>query len=102
MVDGERDVDFNGKPLQLLGFVFCELQVNDSYIKKARTLIAKKGMKSINGTSTLKYKLITERKGELEVNSIEKDQELSVKTKQFVKKNPEVFERRGKVKKVKK
>ena len=64
-------------------------------------MIAKKGTKSIIGKewlSTLKYKLIPEQKGELEVNSIDKDQELSVKTKQFVKENPTLFERRGKVK----
>ena len=90
MVDGEKYVNFNGKPLQLLGFVFCELQLNDTYIKKAaRKLIAKKGTKSIIGKewlSTLKYKLIPEQKGELEVNLREKDQELSVETKHFVKK----------------
>ena len=34
---------------------------------------------------------------EFEVNSIEKDQELSVETKQFVKEFPKLFERRGKV-----
>ena len=34
MIEGERYVDFNGKPLQLLGHVFCELQVKDSYIRK--------------------------------------------------------------------
>ena len=49
MVESERYVDFNGKPLPLLGYVFCELQVNDSYLKKARILIAKKGTKSIIG-----------------------------------------------------
>ena len=32
MIEGERYVDFNGKPLQLLGYVFWELQVNSSYI----------------------------------------------------------------------
>ena len=36
IIKGERYVDFNGKPLQLLGYVFCDLQVNDSYIKKAK------------------------------------------------------------------
>ena len=49
IVKGERYVDFNGKPLQILGHVFCELQVNDVYIKKARVLIAKNGTKSIIG-----------------------------------------------------
>ena len=70
-------------------------------IKKARILITKKGTKSIIGRewlSTLKYKLISEQRGELEVNSIEKDQELSIETKQFVKETPKLFERRGKVK----
>ena len=33
----------------------------------------------------------------MEVNSIEKDQEISVETKQFVKEFPKLFERRGKV-----
>ena len=41
MIENGRYVDFNGKPVKLLGYVFCELQVNDSYTKKARILIAK-------------------------------------------------------------
>ena len=100
MVESERYVDFNGKPLQLLGYVFCELQVNESYIKKARILIAKKGTKSIIGRewlSTLNYQVVPEQKGELEVNSIKKHQEISVETKHFVKEFPKLFERRGKV-----
>ena len=84
MIEGERYVDFNGKPLQLLGYVFCELQVNDSYIRKARILIARSGAKSIIGRewlTTLRYKLEPET-GELDVNSIEKENELSPETKQ--------------------
>ena len=100
IVKGERYVDFNGKPLQLLGYVFCELQVNDVYIKKARVLIAKKGTKSIIGRewlTTLKYKLLPEQKGELEVNSIEKEKDLSAETKQFVKEFPKLRKtRKGK------
>ena len=60
MIEGERYVVFNGKPLKLLEYVFCELQVNDSYIKKARVLIARSGSKSIIGRewlTTLRYKL---------------------------------------------
>ena len=101
IVKGERYVDFNGKPLQLLGYVFCELQVNDVYIKKARVLIAKNGTKSIIGRewlTTLKYKLVPKQKGELDVNSIEKEKDLSAETKQFVKEFPKLFERRGRVK----
>ena len=99
MIEGERYVDFNGKPLKLLGYVFCELQVNDSYIKKARILIARSGSKSIIGRewlTTLRYKL-QPQKGELEVNSMEKKSELSVETKQLVAEFPELFKRQGKV-----
>ena len=98
MIENERYVDFNGKPLKLLGYVFCELQVNDSYVKKARILIAKKGTKSIIGRewlSTLRYKLVPE--GDLKVNAIEKEIELSAETKQFVKELPKVIERKCKM-----
>ena len=99
MIEGKRYVDFNGKPLQLLGYVFCELQVNDSYIRKARILIARSGAKSIIGRewlTTLRYKLEPE-KGELDVNSIEKENELSPETKQLVNEFPKLFIRQGKV-----
>ena len=82
-----------------MGYVFCELQVNDSYVKKARILIAKPGTKSIIGRewlSTLRYKLVAE--GELEVNSVENQVELSTEAKQFVKEFPKLFERKGKIK----
>ena len=62
--------------------VFCELQVNESYVRKARILIAQNGSKSIIGRewlSTLRYKLESEQ-GKLIVNSIEKEQELSEET----------------------
>ena len=68
MVETERYVDFNGKLLQLMEYVFCELQVNNSYIKKARILFAKKGTKSNIGRewlSTLIYQVAPEQKGEL-------------------------------------
>ena len=64
MIHGDRYMDFNGKPLQLLGYVFCELQVNESYVRKARILIAQSGSKSIIGRewlSTLRYKLEPEQ-----------------------------------------
>ena len=51
-------MDFNGKPLNLLGYVFCELQVGDAYIKKCRVLVARSGAKSIIGRewlTTLRY-----------------------------------------------
>ena len=97
MIENERYVDFSGRPLKLMGYVFCELQVNDSYVKKARILIAKPGTKSIIGREwlpTLRYKLVAE--GELEVNSIENQVELSTEAKQFVKEFPKLFEDKGK------
>ena len=67
MIEGENYVDFNGKPLNLLGYVFCELQVGNQYIKKAKILIAKKGTKSIIGRewlSTLRYRFTPVNEGE--------------------------------------
>ena len=86
-------MDFNGKPLNLLGHVFCERQVSDSYVKKARVLVARKEYKSIIGRewlSTLRFSF-TQEKGELEVNSIDKDVKLSEESKQFVKEIPKLF-----------
>ena len=67
MIEGEKYVDYNGKPLSLLGYVFCELQVGNQYIKKARILVAKKGTKSIIGPewlSTLTYRFTPVNEGE--------------------------------------
>ena len=78
---------------------FCELQVNDSYFRKARTLIGRSGTKSIIGRewlTTLRYKLQPE-KSELEVNAIEKENELGQETKQLVNQFPNLFKRQGKV-----
>ena len=36
IIENAKYVDFNGSPLTLLGYNFCELQVGDSYILKAR------------------------------------------------------------------
>ena len=99
MIEGERYVDFNGKPQQLLGYVFCELQVNDSCIGKARKISARSGSKSIFGgewLTTLRYKLEPD-KGELEVNSIEKETELSPEPKQLFNDFPNSFKRQGNV-----
>ena len=85
MIEAERYVDFNGKPLKLLGYVFCELQVNECFVMKAKIRLAKNRTKSIIGRewlSTLRYKLVPE--GELKVKAIEKEIELSAETKQII------------------
>ena len=76
MIEEEKYVDFKGKPLKLLGYVFCQLQVGEKFIKKARNLVAKEGMKSIRGRewlSTLKFKMIQNSVGESVINVIEKE-----------------------------
>ena len=101
VIIGERYVDFNGKPLNLLGYVFCELQVGDQYIKKARNLVTKNGTKSIIGRewlSALKYTIAPANKGECEVNSIEKEEEQSTETKQFCNEFSKLFKRHVKIK----
>ena len=61
MVEGEKYVHFNGKPLNLLGYVFCQLQVDEKFMKKARLLLTREGTKSIVGRewlSTLKFVIV--------------------------------------------
>ena len=97
----EKYVDFNGKPLDLLGYVFCELKVDKKYVRKARILVAGRGSKSIisrEWLKTLNYKFEQSEKGELDVNMVEmNNEELSVESKEFVREFPELFSRQGKV-----
>ena len=101
MIEGEKYVDFNGKPLNLLGYVFYELQVGNQYIKKTRILIAKKGTKSIIGREwlfTLRYRFTPVNESELELSSVEKDEELSVEAKQLSNELPDLIKRNGRIK----
>ena len=97
MIPGEKYVDFNGKPLLLLGYVFCELRVGGKYIRKARILFAKKGVKSIIGRewlATLKYTLSQASGGESAVLVFEDEGEkdkLDEETKNFQKKSKLTF-----------
>ena len=74
MIDNERYVDFNRRPLPILGYMLVSVQVGKTRMSKARVLVAKKGSKSIVGRdwlTALKYSIeqpIT--KGEKSVNSI--------------------------------
>ena len=56
----EEYVDFNRKKLDLLGYIFCHLEIGESKLHKARILIAQKGAKSLIGRDWLNafnYKL---------------------------------------------
>ena len=106
MIDGERYVDFNRRPLPLLGYMFVSIQVGKTRMSKARVLVAKKEAKSIIGRdwlTALKYRIepsIT--KGENAVNSIsresdESENKLSRDAQQLVQEFPNLFKRRGRV-----
>ena len=53
--EDEKYVDFNKRPVNSLGYIFCELEVGGKYIRKARTLVARPGTKSIVGRDWLNY-----------------------------------------------
>ena len=82
--------------------MFCQLQVGEKFIKKARILVAKEGMKSIVGRewlSTLKFKMIQNSVVESVINVIEKKGEKpSQKTKALANEFPNLFLRNGKIK----
>ena len=105
MVDDKKYVDFNGKPLNILGYVFCELQVGNQYVRKARILVARQGVKSTIGRewlSSLKLEIAPKSQDECEciVNSIEKEEceKLSNETKKFVKEFLDLFSKKMKTK----
>ena len=51
----EKYVDYNKKPVNLLGYIFCELEVGGKHIRKARFIVARPGAKSIVGRDWLNY-----------------------------------------------
>ena len=60
--NNEEYVDFNRQKLNLLGYVFSQLEVGNSKLQKARVLVAEKGAKSLIGRDWLnasKYKFVS-------------------------------------------
>ena len=49
--EGEKYVNFNKRPINLLGYIICELEVVGKYIRKERILVARPGTKSIVGAT---------------------------------------------------
>ena len=39
----KKYVNFNKRPVDLLGYIFCELEVGNKYIRKARILVSRPG-----------------------------------------------------------
>ena len=106
MIDDERYVNFNRRPLPLLGYMFVSIQVGKTTMSKARVLVAKKGAKSIVGRdwlTALKYKIEQPMtRGENIVNSISCESanpeiKLSPDAEQLVEEFPNLFKRRGRV-----
>ena len=60
MIEDERYVDYNRKPLELLGYQFVRLEVAGVTVSKARVLVAHISGKSIVGRDwlvALRYKI---------------------------------------------
>ena len=53
LIEGERYVDYNKKPLNLLGYQFVRLEVAGVTVSKARDLVAPNSGKSIVGRDWL-------------------------------------------------
>ena len=51
--EDEEHVDFNKKKLNLLGYVFCQLEVGDSKLQKVTILVAERGAKLLIGRDWL-------------------------------------------------
>ena len=65
--EDEEYVDFNKRKLNLLGYVYCQLEVVDRKLQKARILVAERGAKSLIGRDWLKtfnYKFVSPNQNE--------------------------------------
>ena len=98
MYENEKYIEFNGRPPNLLGYQFCELQLGDSYVRKTRIRIATKWNKINRGRGCLSlwlYKFAPQTdEGELIVNSIEKV-EISKEKKRHKKESQNCFRETG-------
>ena len=99
----EEYVDYNGKPLNLIGFINVDLQVGKRTINRARIVIARDGKKSLvgrNWLTQLNYR-VAEASNESQctntVNKIENNVELAPELKRIKQKFPDFFSRQGKI-----
>ena len=101
MNNNERYVDFNKKPIPLLG-LFVSLQVKGIRVSKARVLVAKRGTKAIvsrDWLTALRYEIVhSTEEGENSINCISAEQAkpgegLSAELKQIAEEFPNLFER---------
>ena len=106
MIDDERYVDFNRRPLPLLGYMFVSVQVGKTRMSKKRVLVAKKGAKSIVGRdwlTALRYKIEQPMtQGENTLNcfsceSVDSEIRLNPDAELLVEEFPNLSKRRGRV-----
>ena len=67
LLEDDEYVDFNKRKVNLLGYVFCQLEVGESKMQKARILVAERGAKSLIGRDWLNafnYKLVSPNQNE--------------------------------------
>ena len=73
MIDGERYMDCNRKPLDLLGYLYVRLEIAEVTVSKTRVLVAPNSGKSIVGQHWLvavRYRILQLIKsGECKVNT---------------------------------
>ena len=65
--EDEEYVDFNKRKLNVLGYVFCQLEVGESKMQKASILVAERGAKSLIGRDWLNafnYKFVSPNQNE--------------------------------------
>ena len=113
MIDQERYVDYNKRPLELLGYQFVRLEVAGVTVSKARVLVAPNSGKSIIGRDwliALRYKITQPiERGECNVNTkftecaeavneISPEEKISPEVQQIMREFPELFKRKGRVK----
>ena len=113
MIAGEKYVDYNKKPLNLLGYQFVRLEVAGVTVSKARVLVAPNSGKSIVGRDwlvALRYKIkqpiergeykINKQsvKCEESINEISPEKSLNPEVQQLVGEFPNLFKRKGRVK----
>ena len=113
MIDNERYVDYNKKPLDLLGYQFVCLEVAGVTVSKARVLVAPNSGKSIIGRDwliALRYKISQPiERGECKVNTkagddakaineISPEESISPEVQQIMREFPDLFKRKGRVK----
>ena len=113
LIEGERYVDYNKKPLELLGYQFVRFEIAGVTVSKARVLVAPNSGISIVGRDwivALRYKITQPiERGECKINKqnvnckesiCEKspEEKQNPEVQQLVRDFPKLFTRKGRVK----